>query len=146
MADLNKVIFRLEKISGENLGQNPDNLQYFLMKHVDYESEDAKNLIEEFIVANVMKSVIFNSKVADRIVRMDSVVDDTIFIPEIREIDCHDEENNATAIIEDTQISLEQQRSSNHNISAILEKCCPSLKAIDKQILKIEDHVTGLKF
>ena len=102
------------------------------MKDFDYESEDAKNLLEEAIVANIIKSVIFNGKVAYRIVRTDPVADDTIFIPETQEVDCH-EENNATVTIEDIQISSKHQRRSNVSISAILEKFCSSLEAINKQ-------------
>ena len=89
------------------------------MKDFDYESENVKNLVEEAVVANVIKFVVFNDiVVAYRIVRTDSVADDTIFIPETQNDDCHDEENNATVTIEDTQISSEHQRSSNHNVSA----------------------------
>ena len=63
--------------------------------------------------------MVFNDiVVAYRIVRTDSVADDTIFIPETQKIDCHDEENNVTVTIEDTQISSEHQSSSNKNISA----------------------------
>ena len=47
----------------------------------------------------------------------DFVADDTIFIPEAQEVDCHDEEDNATVTNEDTQISSEHQRSNNDNIS-----------------------------
>ena len=73
MADINKVVACLEKIKSKNMGQNPDNLVHFLTKDFGCEVEDTKNLIEEALVANVIKSVIFNNKVAYRIVRMDSL-------------------------------------------------------------------------
>ena len=111
------------------------------MKGFDYESEDAKNLIEEAIVTNVI-----NGKVAYLIVQIDSIADDTVFIPDTQEVYCHDEENNATVTIEDTQISSQQQRISNISISSILEKFCSSLEAIDKRFLKIEDHLIGLSY
>ena len=60
MADIYKVVECLEKIKGKNMGQNPDNVLHFLMKDYDYQNEDAKNLIEEALVANAIKSVIFN--------------------------------------------------------------------------------------
>ena len=61
----------LEKIKRKNMGRNPDVL-HFLMKDYDYQNKDAKNLIEEALVANAVKSVMFNGKVAHRIVRTDS--------------------------------------------------------------------------
>ena len=111
------------------------------MKGFDYESEDAKNLIEEAIVTNVI-----NGKVAYLIVQTDSIADDTVFIPDTQEVYCRDEKNNATVTIEDTQISSQQQRISNISISSILEKFCSSLEAIDKRFLKIEDHLIGLSY
>ena len=42
-----------------------------------------------------------------------------IFIPQTKEFGCPDEENNATITTEDTQISLEHQRSSKGDISDI---------------------------
>ena len=62
------------------------------MKDFVYESDDVKDLIEEAIVANVIKSVIFNGKVTWGTLRVDSVVDYMIFIPETQEVDGHDEE------------------------------------------------------
>ena len=61
------------------------------------------------MLGNVIKSAIFNGKVAD----------DMIFIPQTKKFGCPDEENNATITTEETQISLEHQRSSKANISDI---------------------------
>ena len=126
MADLNKVILCLENIKGKNLGQNPDNLTRFLIKDFGYEKEDADKLIEEAICANVIKSVIFNGKVSYRIVRTDSVTDDTVLAPDTQEItmkDNYEENSNTTVVIEDTQISSEQQqRSSDYDIATFMEK------------------------
>ena len=58
MSDLNKFVLCLEKIKSKNLGQNPDNLKHFLMK--DYNCEKAIKLIDKAVVANIIKSVIFN--------------------------------------------------------------------------------------
>ena len=110
MADLNNVILCLANIKGKNLGQNPDNLTRFLIKDFGYEEEDADKLIEEAIRANVIKSVIFNGKVSYRIVRTNSVTDDTVLAPDTQEItmkDNHEESSNTSVVIEDTQVSSE---------------------------------------
>ena len=126
MADLNKVILCSENIKGKNLGQNPDNLTRFLIKYFGFEKEDADKLIEETVCANIIKSVIFNRKVSYRIVRMDSVTDDTVLAPDTQEItikDNCDENSNTTVAIEDTQISSEQQQgSSDYDVSTFMEK------------------------
>ena len=126
MADLNKVILCSENIKGKNLGQNPDNLTRFLIKYFGFEKEDADKLIEETVCANIIKSVIFNDKVSYRIVRMDSVTDDTVLAPDTQEItikDNCDENSNTTVAIEDTQVSSEQQQgSSDYDVSTFMEK------------------------
>ena len=126
MADLNKVILCSENIKGKNLGQNPDNLTRFLIKYFGFEKEDADKLIEETVCANIIKSVIFNGKVSYRIVRMDSVTDDTVLAPDTQEItikDNCDENSNTTVAIEDTQVSSEQQQgSSDYDVSTFMEK------------------------
>ena len=126
MADLNKVILCSENIKGKNLGQNPDNLTRFLIKYFGFEKEDADKLIEETVCANIIKSVIFNRKVSYRIVRMDSVTDDTVLAPDTQEItikDNCDENSNTTVAIEDTQVSSEQQQgSSDYDVSTFMEK------------------------
>ena len=86
MSDLNKVVLCLEKIKSKNLGQNPDNLKHFLLKDFNCDCEDAIKLIDEALAANIIKSVIFNGKVAYRIVRVDSVGDDTVLVPETQEL------------------------------------------------------------
>ena len=65
MSDLKKVVLWLEKTNSKNLGQNPDNLKYFLMIDFNYNCEKAMNLIGEVIVANIMKSIIFIGKVSE---------------------------------------------------------------------------------
>ena len=136
MADLNKVILCSENIKGKNLGQNPDNLTRFLIKYFGFEKEDADKLIEEAVCANVIKSVIFNGKVSYRIVRMDSVTDDTVLAPDTQEItmkDNRDENSNTTVAIEDTQVSSEQQqRSSDYDVTTFMEKFRSLLDLIEK--------------
>ena len=47
--------------------------------------------------------MIFNGKVAYRIVRTDSAADDTLCVPDTQESDCNDAENNEnTQVVEDT--------------------------------------------
>ena len=145
MTDLNKVILCLENIKCKNLGQNPDNLALFLIKDFGYEKEDADKLIEEAIWANVIKSVIFNGKVSHRIVRTDSVIDDTVLTPDTQEItmkDNHEENSNTTVVTEDTQLSSEQQqRNSDYDIATLMEKFRSSLDLIERRFLKIKDHL-----
>ena len=77
-------------------------------------------------MCNIIKSVIFNGKVSYRIVRMDSVTDDTVLAPDTQEItikDNCDENSNTTVAIEDTQVSSEQQQgSSDYDVSTFMEK------------------------
>ena len=148
MVDLNKVILCLENIKGKNLEQNPDNLTRFLIKDFGYKKEDADKLIEEAICANVIKSVIFNGKVSYRIVRADSVTDDTVLAPDSQEIsmkDNHEENSNTTVAIEDTQDSSEQQQhNSDYDIATFMEKFRSSIDLIEKRFLKIDYHLIGL--
>ena len=65
MSDLKKVVLWLEKTNSKNLGQNPDNLKYFLIIDFNYNCEKAMKLIGEVIVANIMKSIIFIGKVSE---------------------------------------------------------------------------------
>ena len=147
MADLNKVILCLENIKGKNLGQNPDNLTRFLIKDFGCEKEDADKLIDETICTNVIKSAIFNAKVS---YRTDSVTDDTVLTPDTQEITMkynHEESSNITVVIEDTQVSSEQQqRSSDYDIAIFMEKFRSSLDLIEKRFSKIEDHLIGLSY
>ena len=107
-----KVVLCLEKIKSKNLGQNPDDLKHLLMKDFNYDCEKAIKLIDEAIVANVRKFVIFNGKVAFRIIRADSNADDTIVAPETQKDNSHSVQNDViedrnccteTSVIEDSQ-------------------------------------------
>ena len=100
MSDLNKVVLCIEKIKSKNLGQNPDNLKYFLLKYFNCDCEDAIKLIDETLAANV----IFNGKVSYRIVRADPVGDDTVLVPETQEIDGNNE-HVSTVFLEESLIS-----------------------------------------
>ena len=150
MAGLNKVILCLENIKGKNLGQNPDNLISFLIKDFGYKKEDADKLIEEAICANVIKSVIFNGKVSYRIVKTDSVTEDTVLAPDTQEItrkDNHKENNKITVVIEDIQVySEQQQRNSDYKMATFMEKFRSSLDLIESRFMKIEDHLIGLSY
>ena len=109
-------------------------------------------LIDEAIEANVIKSIIFNGKVAYRILKTASVTDDTIFVPETQENDSNNEHNTSTIILEESQTSqvesnLEHQRKDdeNININNIIENKIHSyVEVIGKRFTKIEDHLIGL--
>ena len=76
-------------------------------------------LIDEAIVANIVESVIFNGKVAFRIIRSDSNADDTIIVPETQEDNFHVVQNDViedrncctkTGVIEDSQTPPDDQQ------------------------------------
>ena len=76
-------------------------------------------LIDEAIVANIVESVIFNGKVAFRIIRSDSNADDTIIVPETQEDNSHVVQNDViedrnccteTGVIEDSQTPPDDQQ------------------------------------
>ena len=121
------VVLCLEKIKSKNLGQNPDNLKHFLLKDFNCDCEDAIKLIDEALAANIIKSVIFNGKMAYRIVRADSVGDDTVLVPETQEIDGNNEHVSTLFLEESLTSQLESstppaiQKSDDDNISAIIE-------------------------
>ena len=151
ISDLNKVVLCLEKIKSKNMGQNSDNLKHFLLKDFNCDCEDAIKLIDEALAANIIKSVIFNGKVAYRIVRADSVGDDTVLVPEIQEIDGSNG-HVSTVFLEKSLISQlesstlpEHQKRDDDNISSIIEnKLCLYFESIEKRFIKIENHLTGI--
>ena len=145
MSDLNRVVLCLEKIRSKNLGQNPDNLKKFLMKDFNYECEEAMKLIDEAINTNIIKSITFNGKVAYRIIKSDSIVEDTVIIPETEEVGSQTEQIDETVAMEDTQSNWYDQQS-NTNVLHIIEKLQSSFEAVEKRFAKIEDHLIGLSY
>ena len=103
MTDLNKVFLRLEKIESKNLEQNPDNLKHFLMKDLNHDCEEAMKLIDGTIVANIIKSLIFNDKVVYRVIKADSNADDTIIVSKTQEDNSHVGKNDETGFIKDSE-------------------------------------------
>ena len=135
----------MEKLKSKNLGQNPNNLKHFLMKDLNYDCAKATKLIDEPIVANITKSVIFSSKVAFRIIRANSNADDTIIVPETQEGNSYVVQNiledknccRETGVIEDSQNPPDDQQISN----TIIENFRSKLEAVEKRFMKIEDHI-----
>lgn len=136
----------MEKLKSKNLGQNPDNLKHFLMKDFNYDCEKATKLIDEAIVANITKSVIFSGKVAFRIIRANSNADDTIIVSETQESNSYVVQNDIiedrnccreTGVIEDSQNPPDDQQISN----TITEIFRSMLEAAEKRFMKIEDHI-----
>ena len=136
----------MEKLKSKNLGQNPDNLKHFLMKDFNYDCEKATKLIDEAIVANITKSVIFSGKVAFRIIRANSNADDTIIVSETQESTSYVVQNDIiedrnccreTGVIEDSQNPPDDQQISN----TIIENFRSKLEAVEKRFMKIEDHI-----
>ena len=136
----------MEKLKSKNLGQNPNNLKHFLMKDLNYDCAKATKLIDEPIVANITKSVIFSSKVAFRIIRANSNADDRIIVPETQEGNSFVVQNDIiedknccreTGVIEDSQNPPDDQQISN----TIIENFRSKLEAVEKRFMKIEDHI-----
>ena len=136
----------MEKLKSKNLGQNPNNLKHFLMKDLNYDCAKATKLIDEPIVANITKSVIFSSKVAFRIIRANSNADDTITVPETHEGNSYVVQNDIledknccreTGVIEDSQNPPDDQQISN----TIIENFRSKLEAVEKRFMKVEDHI-----
>ena len=82
------------------------------MKNFNLDCEKAMKLTDEAIVANIIKSLIFNGKVAFRIIRADSKADDTAVVPKTQEDNSHVVQNDViedrnccreTDVIEDSQ-------------------------------------------
>ena len=128
MSDLSRVVLCLEKI--RSLGQNPDNLKQFLMKDFNYECEEAMKLIDEAINTNIIKSITFNGKVAYRIIKSDSIVEDTVIIPETGEVGSQTEQIDDTVIMEDTQSNRYDQQSDT-NVLHTIEKLQSSFEAVE---------------
>ena len=136
----------MEKLKSKNLGQNPNSLKHFLMKDLNYDCAKATKLIDEPIVANITKSVIFSSKVAFRIIRANSNADDTIIVPETQEDNSYVVQNDIledknccreTGVIEDSQNPPDDQQISN----TIIESFRSKLEAVEKRFMKVEDHI-----
>ena len=121
------------------------------MKNFNYDREEAMKLINEAIVANIIKSVIFNGKVAFRIIGADPNADDTIIVPETQKDNSHVVQSNViedrncckeTGVIEDSQTPPDDQQISN--ILTIIENFRPSLEAAEERFIKTEDHMIEL--
>ena len=99
----------------------------------------------------LFKPVIFNDKVAYRIVRANSVGDDTVLVPETQEI-CDNNERVSTVFLEESltsqlEISVppEHQKRDGDDISTIIENKLRSyFESIGKRFMKIENHLTGI--
>ena len=96
-------------------------------------------LIDAAIVANIVESVIFNGKVAFRIIRSDSNADDTIIVPETQEDNSHVVQNDViedrnccteTGVIEDSQTPPDDQQIIK--ILTIIENFRSSLETVEK--------------
>ena len=100
-------------------------------------------LIDEAIVANIIKSVIFNGKVAFRIIRADSN-------PEKQEDNSHVAQNDLiehrnccaeTGVIQESQTPPDDQQISN--MLTIIKNFRSLLEAAEKRFMKIEDRMIG---
>ena len=108
-------------------------------------------LTDKAVAANV-KAVIFNGKVIYRVVREDSVSDDTVLALETQENDDNNEQNVGTVSFLKILISqienpiLKRSKKETMMIHQLSMKInfALTLKAIEKQFIEIEDHLIGL--
>ena len=148
---MNKVVLGLEKTKSKNLGQNPDNLKHFLLKDFNCDREDAIKLTDEALAANIIKSIIFNGKAAFRIVRADSVGDDTVLVSETQDIDGNNK-HVSTDFSEESPASQleslalpEHQKRNDDNVLTIIENKLPSyFESVEMRFMKTENHFTGI--
>ena len=121
MADLNIVILCLQIIKSENFGQNRNNLKSFLVKDYEYSPELAERLIDEAVQANIVKPIMFNDKISYRIVKIDSVDDATISVPDTQVDNTEDgrTHTNKTFLEENTANMLKKR---DENVSVLIDK------------------------
>ena len=102
----------------------------FLIGLFNNDCEENMKLIDTKLEANIIKSAVSNDEVAYRIVKVDSNADDTIIAPETQEDNPHVVKNNETGVIKNSQ--------QINNILTTIENFSSSLKAFEKQLIKLK--------
>ena len=82
---ISKVILSLQKLKSKNLGQNQENLVHYLVKDYSFLNDEAEILLVDAVKANAIKSVIFNEKASNRIVKTDNGSDATVLFPDTQQ-------------------------------------------------------------
>ena len=115
-------------------------MKHFLLKDFNCDCEDAIKLIDEALAANIIKSVIFNGKATYKIVRADSVEDDTVLVPETQDTDGSNE-HVSTVFFEESLISqLESSAIPEHQ-----KRNSTQLKKNSQRILPSKKHCSDFK-
>ena len=109
------------------------------MKDFNYDCAKASKLIDEAIIANITKSVIFSGKVAFRIIRANSNAETQEGNSYLVQNDIIEDRNccRETGVIEDSQNPPDDQQINN----TIIENFRSMLEAAEKRFMKIEDHI-----
>ena len=109
------------------------------MKDFNYDCAKASKLIDEAIIANITKSVIFSGKVAFRIIMANSNAETQEGNSYLVQNDIIEDRNccRETGVIEDSQNPPDDQQISN----TIIENFRSKLEAVEKRFMKIEDHI-----
>ena len=109
------------------------------MKDFNYDCAKASKLIDEAIIANITKSVIFSGKVAFRIIRTNSNAETQEGNSYLFQNDIIEDRNccRETGVIKDSQNPPDDQQISN----TIIENFRSMLEAAEKRFMKIEDHI-----
>ena len=109
------------------------------MRDFNYDCAKASKLIDEAIIANITKSVIFSGKVAFRIIMANSNAETQEGNSYLVQNDIIEDRNccRETGVIEDSQNPPDDQQISN----TIIENFRSMLEAAEKRFMKIEDHI-----
>ena len=117
----------------------------FLVKDYEYSFEITENLIDEAVQANTIKSIMLKGKILYRIVKIDSVDETTISVPDTEVDNSEDERTDANTIfLEENTTNILEKR--NENVSVLIDKNFSSLiKHIEKRFHILEDQVIGMQ-
>ena len=155
MSNVNKVISSLQKIKSKNLGQNQENLVNYLVKDYRVSNDKAETLIVDAVKENAIKSVIFNGKTSNRIVKTDNVSDATVLFPDTQDETPEDITTEDTIVLDETEASSSTRDTATDTIpneqevddvSTLIEKKFNDLSdKVEKKLHNIEDQIIGMQ-
>ena len=114
MSNLKKVTLSLQKIKSKNLGQNQENLVTYLVKDYSFTNKEAETLISDAAQTNVIRSIKFNGKTSYRIVKPDTVCDDTVLVSDTQVKTEEDVIAGNTIVLNETTDSFNEGSCNKH--------------------------------
>ena len=155
MSNVNKVISSLQKIKSKNLGQNQENLVNYLVKDYRVSNDKAEILIVDAVKENAIKSVIFNGKTSNRIVKTDNVSDATVLFPDAQDETPEEITTEDTIILDETEASSSTRDTATNtmpneqevdDVSTLIEKKFNDLSAkVEKGLCNTVDQIIGMQ-